>query len=196
MRPLYFFIALILFVKNKKLREILLAFKDQGLNKFKKYGDNYLSRIKEGNTIESLFIERKTKDILLLKITGVRDHVSRKIYMFLLAEPYRCDILEDQLKEIVKYTHLENKKIIVDFKKYSKDRKKRLSLSMISLVLMLISIFVFISYTPSEFKLSTIYCFMIITELSWLWFYYKLPNKKKMKEYADKLRRIDASGFK
>ncbi|PHM49553.1 hypothetical protein [Xenorhabdus sp. KK7.4] len=191
-------VFIILFMKNKEIREMISSFKDQGLNKYKRYGDNYISLAREENTIELNFIERKTKDILLTKLTGIRDYNSRRIYMFLLSKPYRCDIPEGQLKEIVKYITHEDKKFSTDFKRYKKDRKINLFISMISLLLMLTSIFlsVFKSYSnPEEIHIIP-YVLVAITEFSWLWFYNKLPKRKKMQEYADKLAQIDTSEFK
>ncbi|MBE8597350.1 hypothetical protein [Xenorhabdus sp. BG5] len=191
-------IFILLFMKNKEIRELLSSFKDLALNKYKKYGDDYISFSKEENTIEFNFIKRKTKDILLIKLTGIRDYNSRRIYMFLLSKPYRCDILEGQLKEIVTYINHEDKKFSIDFQRYTKDRRTYLFISIISLLLMLSSICISVFQFSSKPETSHIFPYVLVavTELSWLWFYNKLPKRKKMQDYANKLAQIDASEFK
>ncbi|MBC8949885.1 hypothetical protein [Xenorhabdus sp. TS4] len=191
-------IFIILFMKNKEIREIISSFKDQGLNKYKKYGDNYISLAREENTIELNFIKRKIKDISLIKLTGVRDYNNRRIYMFLLSKPYRCDILEGQLKEIVKYIIHEDKKFSIDFRRYTKDRRKYLFISIVSLLLMLTLSYILVLHSSSKPEKIHIvpYVLVAVTEFSWLWFYNKLPKRKKMQEYSDKLEQIDTSEFK
>ena len=97
-------IAILAFLFNKHISilDIYSRIKDRKLNKYKKYGDDFIS-MEENDTLEKQLIINEKKEILLQQLTGIKDEDERYKYAFLVLNSKCLRKYDTEIKKILPY---------------------------------------------------------------------------------------------